>query len=161
MVLDPVGYKTTVWSGLGMILIGLTIAFLGYWGSAEERQIRDHGVETMATIVNKGSDNDRDNARHFFNLSFTDKTRHVATRNVDQALWDSMRVGERVAIKYLPKHPTRLRLVSEMRDPNEMFYWLGAIGGGLSLTGLGFMFLARIRRPGPASSERRSVEHVN
>ncbi len=156
MVLDRRGYFITMWSGLGLILIGLAIVALGYFGSLEDKQIDADGIETSAAIVGKGLDTVRNEQRYFWNIVFFDlrSERHQAKRSVNKGLWESSKVGNMVSVKYLPSDPASVRLTSEIADPNELFYWLGAIGGVIALAGFGFTLYARMERPGPVRVPR-------
>lgn len=156
MVLDRRGYVITIWSGLGLILTGLAIVVLGYFGSLEDRQIDADGIETGAAIVGKGLDSVRNEQRYFWNIVFFDlkSERHQAIRSVSRGLWEVHKVGDMVAVKYLPSDPATVRLMSEIADPNELFYWLGVIGGVIALAGLGFAVFARMERPGPVRLHR-------
>lgn len=159
MVLDQRGYRTTTASGLGMILIGLAIAILGYFGSIEEQQIKAEGIQTKATIVSKGTDSDREHPRRFFNMTFLDRQSqsHAWTRNVDDALWQTRKVGDQIAIKYLPDAPRKARMVDELQNPFEMLFWLGSLGAVMAAAGIGFIVYAHQLRPGTAPTKPREL----
>ena len=127
---------------------------LGYFGSLEDKQIAEDGIETFAAIVNKGQVNDRDQQRYFWDLVFFDlrSNRHEAIRHFNKGLWESFQAADTVPVKYLPSEPIKVRLVREIADLNELLYGLGVVGAGIALSGLGFTLYARMQRPGPVTA---------
>ncbi|MBX9572622.1 MAG: DUF3592 domain-containing protein [Candidatus Obscuribacterales bacterium] len=141
-----------------LMVIGLMLCGVGFYTSMHQKDIKEHGVEATATIVNKDqrierhTDYDTHNGhryrhekqetKYFYQLEFSDKggVKHIAKHDLSYDNWKKHEKGETVEIKFLENNPDDLRLLKEVEgDPMIAFYVCAGIGGLLIVGGVGYL----------------------
>lgn len=144
-----------------LIVIGLVMCGIGYFTSMHQKDIKEHGVEATATIVDKDQRIERKTdyethsghryrtekheTHYYYKLEFLDKAgiKHLAKHDLSHDLWKKHERGDTVEIKFLENNPDDLRLLKEVEgDPLMALYICGGIGGVMILGGLGYLGFA-------------------
>ena len=142
-----------------LALIGLMVIGIGVFASFNEKNIKDHGVDAKATVVNKDETiehhtdyethnghrqrHERNERKYYLFLDFADASgaKHDVKRSLGKSVWDKHEKGEIVDIKYLPDDPKTIRLATEVAgDPMTALYICGGIGGFIILGAGGYFF---------------------
>lgn len=143
--------------GVLFVIVGIAVAVMGVFGSAEEKQVKEYGEKTIAAVVDKRieetKEDDGDKSeRYLLGLKFFDlkQGEHNAVRSTEKDAYDKTNIGDTVPVKYLPEKPEIVRLESETDgDPMVLTYALGIMGGVIGLLGVYIMwFGAKVGKQG-------------
>jgi hypothetical protein len=134
--------------------------FRSHWLEVQFAELAADGVTTQGRIVDKVDGWNRNSAYYDFVVEYAtpDQTRHRKTISTDAAEYNSTRVGNSVAIRYVRSKPDTFYMVG--REPTQaelkiMRYFLygGLAGLALSLVALAMMWSGR-------NSDDRAPEHT-
>jgi hypothetical protein len=145
-------------AGLVLIVAGIAMAGIGFSGSMEDKAVQQRGTKTIAAVVDKKEEVDRDSdgdeqETYWLHLKFFDlkQAEHNTRRSVDKDVFDKTDIGATVDIKYLEDNPEIVRLKAETeQDPMILAYVLGAMGGVTASLGIGVIIMgvkAKGQRP--------------
>jgi hypothetical protein len=141
--------------GAALVIIGLMVFVMGVYAGIEDTQVKKHGEQTPAAVVDKGmveetdSDGDR-SERYWVALKFFDlkQAEHNAKRSVEKDEYNRTKVGDLVEVKYLPEKPEVVRLLNETEgDPMIVTYALGIVGSIMGALGI-FCVVTGIKQKG-------------
>ena len=158
-------YKSFVIAAVVCIVGAIGLAILAYTTYQEEHAIRTQGVDTQGTIVDKEIAKERQttrNRRHqgdatgyetsktvtkyYLNIDFADQqqAKHQVRKSVSKQNYDEHAMGSTIQIRYLPSHPSTVRLQSELEDSElALPGFIGAIAALLAVLGPGLLFYGK------------------
>ena len=128
-------------AALFLTAVALVAAASWQTASATARALADHGVTTTAFVVQKQRDTQADDpAQVHYQVTYAyqsqdadgTRTTHRVMHGVPEGIFDSVRVGERVEVRYLPENPAQADVYPGETSDRQTFLDILAVVAALA-----------------------------